>query len=279
MAQFLDPEVIESSTALAPPETPTPLVFRLYEAIGSPLPTRTLPRAFAMADLRGTTGWKSEIEAAERLAQSGALPATRLLGLYTDRRPAASGGVWDRVHAIQAFDNALFSRNPAEIAATLPAAWQAAKDEALAVPFAQLFADALMEIDLPENSRDDAYHIALLSPEYERAARHFRQENDLENDVLASVALGSVNADASTDAWTKGILEGLVTTGPAERHTKLLEDGKLGEAILTAAIELGQVSYVDPRGASQALQTLRAVGLEDTARRAALQMMILGPPE
>ena len=109
LAQFLDPETIDNGPALAPPPEMTPLTFRLYEAMGRPLPTGGLPRAYAMADLRPTAGWKARLEAAERLAQAGALPSNRLLGLYTERKPAASGGVWDRVAAIQDFDRALSS--------------------------------------------------------------------------------------------------------------------------------------------------------------------------
>ena len=56
----------------------TPLLFRLHEAIGEPLPTGNLPRSYAVADLRDLAGWKPQLEAAERLAVTGALPANRL---------------------------------------------------------------------------------------------------------------------------------------------------------------------------------------------------------
>ena len=46
----------------------SPLLFRLHEAIGEPLPTGALPRAYAVADLRDLAGWKPQLEAAERLA-------------------------------------------------------------------------------------------------------------------------------------------------------------------------------------------------------------------
>ena len=86
-----------------------------------------------MADLRGNSGWKAEIEAAERLARTGAVPASRLLGLYTDRRPAASGGVWDRVAAVQALDLALNEGATQDLVQALPRAWRAAQDQRLEV--------------------------------------------------------------------------------------------------------------------------------------------------
>ena len=53
--------------------------------------------AFAQADMRDNTGWKAQLEAAERLARNGVLDPNQLLGLYTEEKAAASGGVWDRV--------------------------------------------------------------------------------------------------------------------------------------------------------------------------------------
>lgn len=281
LTQFLDPEMIEDDIGLPPPGTPDPLVFRLFEAIGAPLPTRSLPHAYAMADLRGVSGWKAELEAAERLARTGALPATRLLGLYTDRAPAASGSVWDRVRAVQALDRALFARDGARVADTLPVAWEAARTESLAVPFAQLFASRLMEIDLPDTIRQTAFHVALLSPEYERAAAHFASGLDARDARLAAIATGAITGaitvDGQEDAEIAAILDGFAATAPSERHAPLLEAGKLGEAILAAASDLGRTDQGGMRLKIEALKTLRAVGLEDAARRAALQMILLGP--
>lgn len=279
LAQYLDPELIDTNPTLAPPQTPTPLVFRLYEAVGSPLPTRALPRAFANADLRGLNGWKAELEAAERLAQVGALPATRLLGLYTDRSPAASGGIWDRVSAVQDFDSALFSRDPARIAATLPPAWTAARTSGLAVPFAQLFAKPLMDIILPTTAARTAFDVALLSPDYEAAAQGFDTLTGPDVATLRAVARGQSAPEEPRSPFAQQILNGLSGARPTDRYAALLDSGKLGEAILMAATELGQAGPGSARDISDALTTLRAVGLEDTARRAALQLLILGAPE
>ena len=106
LGRFLD----DGENAFLPPperpETITPLVFRLYEAIGEPLSTRRLPLAFAHADLRHHHGWKTRLDAAERLYRAGAVSADELLALYLEREPAASGGVWDRVTAVQAWHEA-----------------------------------------------------------------------------------------------------------------------------------------------------------------------------
>jgi hypothetical protein len=106
LARFLDDG---EGGVLPPPRRPdpvTPLAFRLFEAIGEPLSTRGLPLAFAHADMRPQNGWKTRIEAAERLARGGAITFGDLLSAYRENAPAASGGVWDRVAAVQAWDEA-----------------------------------------------------------------------------------------------------------------------------------------------------------------------------
>ena len=76
-------------------------------------------------------GWQKQeidalqqsVEAAERLTRAGTIPPNVILGLYTERDPAASGGVWDRVRAFQNFEAALSSGDAARVTATLPEAW------------------------------------------------------------------------------------------------------------------------------------------------------------
>jgi len=273
LAQFLDPEVMDGAPSLAPPGDMTPLTFRLFEAVGRPMPTRNLPRAFAMADLRGTSGWKAELEAAERLARTGALPANRLLGLYTDRKPAASGGVWDRVEAVQAFDRALTREAPEDIARTLPPVWSQMRAQGLAVVFAEMFGDALSKIELTGTSRQQALQVALLSPAYETAAQSIDAQSPLA--FHAGLAQGTPSVDQAKTPEQQAIAKAFSSTAPAPRDAPLLEAGKLGEAILAAATRLDRAGPADTDDLTAALSTLRAVGLEDTARRAALQRLLL----
>ncbi len=273
LALFLEPELIDE---IAPPPsgTMTPLRFRLFEAIGAPLGTRDLPRAYAMADLRGTAGWKAEIEAAERLAATGAVAGTRLLGLYTARRPAASGGVWERVAAVQALDAALAADDAEALGRALPRAWEAARGVGLETVLADLFAERLLAAPLPAATRPLAAEIVLLSALYERAG-DILPPSTARQRLLAGIAAGSPReADAQTPLET-AIAEGFSGTAPAPEHRSLIDGGRLGEAILAAAAQLDGAAA--PPAARAALSTLRAVGLEETARRAALQMLLLGP--
>ena len=123
--RFISPDIYELAPPLPRPQDPDPLTFRLFETIGERLNTAPLPRAFAAADLRDVAGWKAQLEAAERLTRIGALNPNQLLGLYTARLPAASGGIWDRVAALQRFETALNTQSPDAVAKTLPDVWDA----------------------------------------------------------------------------------------------------------------------------------------------------------
>lgn len=274
---FLDPELAEETAPPIPSAAPSALEFRLFEAIGSPLPTRSLPLAYAMADLRGTTGWKAEIEAAERLTRAGALAPGRLMGLYTRQSASASGGVWERVSAVQDLDRALEQSDAAAAGTALAAAWPLIRDEGLDVPFALIFADRLKAADLPARQRDLVYRLSLLTPGYEAAAADAPADRAAQ--FLAGLAAGRPDP-ALADTPGEAIIAAAFAEppeAPAE-HAALINGGRLGEAILSAALQF-DLANGDPGEMASALGTLRAVGLEDVARRSALQALILGSVE
>lgn len=274
--RFLSPEIFEGAPPLPVPASPDPLTFRLFESIGEPLPTAPLPRAFANADLRDLAGWKAQVEAAERLTRIGALPPNRLLGLYSDRKPAASGGVWDRVRAVQRFETALETASEGAIAKTLPPAWSAMQAARLEVAFAALFADRLARVSLqPGSTRTLAWRIRMLSADYEAAAA--KPPADAETSAfLAGLARGTPDIATAPDQTARAIARGFdPATQPPQRIRAALAKGSLGEAILLAIALFDRGAEGNPADLSGALATFRTLGLEDIARRAALQLMLL----
>lgn len=270
--RFLHPELYEDADPLPIPRAPSALVFRLYEAVGEALPTAPLPRAFAAADLRDIVGWKAQIDAAERLARTGALSPNTLLGLYTDRLPAASGGVWDRVEALQRFDTALTTRSPDAVGKTLPAAFRQMREAGLDVVFADLFAADLARVALPEGSAARvALRVALLSAEYETLARGLTATTPAETFWLA-LAAGDPGSATPTDALSGAIAAGFAA--PQGDLPRGLSRDRLGEAILRAIALFDQGASGNLADLADAIAIFRALGLETTARRAALQLAI-----
>lgn len=274
LSRFLDPDLYEDEPPLPAPARVTPLAWRMFEAIGEPLPTATLPLAFAHAELRPAAGWKSQVEAAERLTRAGAVSPNALLGLYTERAPAASGGVWDRVAAFQRFEQAMATNDANAIARALPEIWQVMGDAELEVAFAELYGEDLQRLSLPGEAGRIAFAAGLLSPSYERVATA-RQPADAREGFLIGLAKGNVTGLAEPDSMARVIAPAFQGARPSEDMQRLLDEGRLGEAMLAAieAIERGVQGEV--KGVTDGLALFRAVGLEGIARRTALELMLL----
>jgi hypothetical protein len=274
LAWFLDPDLYEDEPPLPVPVTPSPLVFRMYEAIGEAIPTAGLPLAFAHSDLRPNIGWKARIEAGERLARTGAVSDNQLLGLYTERRAAASGGVWDRVAALQALEANMAAKNRAGTAQALPAAWQALAEARVEVPIARIHGAALAGMGLEGEAGPIALRMGLLSDDYEAVAQAAAPESARDR-LLVGIAQGQPGGPGATGADAVAVLDGFTATRAPVRLASLVEGGRLGEAILRAMTLLSEGTSGELDQVTDALALLRAVGLEDTARRAALEFLIL----
>lgn len=268
LERFIDPDAFEALPTLTPSRDLDPLSFRLFETIGEPVPTANLPRAFAVADLRDIAGWKAQIEAAERLTRAGALPDNRLLGLYSDRRAAASGGVWDRVAAWQRFETALQAGSSDAVAKTLPAAWRAVAEAELEVSFAALFADRLGQISLTGRAAEIARTVLLLSASYEVGAGQAA-------DLPAQIARGETGPNQPSDVVEAAIHAAFNQAAPRADLVAMAQQSRLGESILHILTLLHEGTRGNARALTEALASLRALGLEDTARRASLQLLLL----
>lgn len=278
LSRFLDPEFADGAEPLPLSVRPSPLMFRLYAAVGEPIPTTLLPRAFAHTDLTTNNGWRARIEAAERLVHSGAVSDNVLLALYTDRTPAASGGVWDRVEAVQRFDTAIKSKDPQAVSETLPIVWEALKTVQLESFLAHHYADDLGKLPLTGAAADLAFRLSLLSDTYEVAAQTAVAENRIttpESAFLASLAQGKPDLNGLTDPRAIAIHDGFLRTAPFSPDDREIADGNLGSALLRAVTLFAQGARGDLNNVTRALAILRSVGLEDIARRASLELMIL----
>jgi hypothetical protein len=275
LARFLDPELFEGDGDLPIPERPTPLILRMMEAVGQPIPTTGLPVAFAQADLSANTGWKTRIEAGERLARTGAIEPNRLLGLYSEQKPAASGGVWDRVKAVQTLDAALETGDAATASATLPGLWTMLSEVELEVPFAQIYGQRLARLDLPGEAGGLAFRIGLLSDASEAVARG-RKPQDGEEPFLIGLAGGSVEGLAPPDQLGGAIKAAFARdTALSPEFTDLIAGDRVGEALLTAIGQITEGASGDLRDVTAGLRFLREVGLESAARHAALELLLL----
>lgn len=275
LERFLDTEFADGAPELPVPDRPSPLTLRMMEAIGEPVATTTLPVAFAQSELRSNIGWKARIEAGERLARTGAIPPNRLLGLYSERRAAASGGVWDRVTAIQDFEAALDARDIAAVTKTLPVVWRSMEQEELEVFFATLFGARLSGLSLDPDTSALALRIGLLSDDYEKVAlAHTATSPD--EAFLIGLARAQVAGTTPPDQMGAAVQAAFSPTATLDDETAAgLKDGHLGASLLEAMTMVTDGARGDLRSVTQGLLLLRKAGLESVARRAALELVLL----
>lgn len=274
LARFLDPDLFEGEPPPPAPSPVTPLDWKMFEAIGEPLPTDRLPIAFSYAEISPKSGWKAQIEAAERLTRAGTIPPNVILGLYTERQPAASGGVWDRAAAFQAFESALNSGDADRVEQTLPQVWARMQEAELEVPFAVLFGKALIDLPLEGNAAEIAFRVALLSPSRELAAQRLQANGAVET-FLAGLASGDVAGVLPPDSLGRAISAAFRAPVLPSEGQALLDGNRQGEAVLLAIRSVGRGVKGDLRGVTEGLSLLRAAGLDSVARRTALELMIL----
>ena len=275
LERFMDDGMVDTAEDLAPPANPSPLVFRMMEAIGQPMPTTYLPLAFAQADLGANTGWRTRLEAGERLAKAGTIDPNQMLGLYTEQSPAASGGVWERARAVAALDKAVQSRDPQAVTLALEPAISVMEDAELEMVLASLYGEALIDIPLSGDTDAAAFRLGLLSQSYEIAAKAHRARSQDEA-MLIGIAKGSTTGIKSLDSLGKA-LKGAFDSAPVvpERYRELIEGDRLGEAILRAIDDITDGARGGVQGVTDGLMMLRAAGLENVARQTALQLTLL----
>ena len=276
LARFLLAELSDDAPPLPPVRAPSPLVFSMYAAVGEPIATANLPLAFAHADLRDITGWKARIAAAERLARAGAITGARLFEVYGERLPAASGGVWDRVEAIQVFSVGLERSDPTAVSATLPTAWAAMQDIGLEVAFAQTVADALDPLPLSGAAEDIQLQIGLLSSDPAGAASRTRGRNP-EQVFWLALAQGEAGRAMAPDAMAAALRDGFRGELLPGALQSLLDDNRRGEAVLRVFDLFSEGADGNLDDLQHAIGILRAVGLDAAASGAALHLLILGP--
>lgn len=272
LMRFLDEE--EADYLPPPPQNITPLGWRILEALGDPVATTNLPVAFAHADLRGVSGWRAQLDAAERLTRMEVLQANRLHGLYTQRRPAASGGMWERVRAMQALDRALVSGDIDAISAELLNGWPLFASVELESAFATIHAAALADLPLTGTASEILWSALLLAQERLDRAAQLAPDTPTARFVMA-LASGAPLPEIATPEMASAIRQGFQDAALSDQAQSQMQEGALGLMVLDALSQIAQAAAGDPVAATRGLQRLRAVGLDAAARQIAIELLLL----
>lgn len=267
LLRFLEEEEVE--TFPPPPNPLTPLGWRVLEALGDPRPTSGLPIAFAHADLRGMSGWRAQLEAAERLTRAQVLEHNRLFGLYTERRAAASGGLWERVRVFQRLDQALQLADMQAISEALLNAWPQFEAAELETAFAGILAEPLADLQLTPAARAVQWRILALG--------NVRPDrlNALAPDTATGGLVTALATGAPLSERTFEDIAGAIASAFAGESPGPESDGSVGLALLDVLADIARAARGDPTAATSALRQLRALGLEPIAREMAIELLLL----
>lgn len=266
LSHFLDDSATDGGEQVLPHDPMSPLSFRLHEAIGQPLPTTELPLQYAWADLDERSGWKAQLEAAERLARAGVLPGASLRQLYSAQSPAASGGVWERAAAVQALDAALATEDPARIAPALTLAFQRMEAAGLRDAFATMFADRLAPETLPETAGRLALWLRLWTGQTEVA----KAPPDPMDKSLLALASGGQPEPLSPALGALAPIFAAALPPQPNPEDKIA----LAPALYGALADADAGIQGDVTRAARGVQTLRQLGMIADARRIATQIAL-----
>lgn len=291
LEHYLDDGFTDLPEVLTLPERPSPLTYRMHETIGQPLATIGLPLAFAQADLRANTGWKAQLEAAERLARAGSLAAPRLRVLYTERRPAASGGVWERARAVQALLAAIEAEDMAAIDRSLPETVHLMAAAGLLAPLGDMISVDLNPLALTGASARLALRLAIYTGDRDSlgvlqnwadAAGTQGAEAELDRfliamakgDPLPQITPASASAERATQLAPVFTAARAESDELAPPYADLDAQNRRGEALLAALSAVDQGAEGDFNRAVEGLRYMRHLGLDGEARRAAVQLIL-----
>ncbi len=265
LESFLFP--IGDDQEISAPAPESALEFRIFEAIGARPSTARLTRCFAVLDLQNAAGWKAQLRAVESLAQSGAVGANALWGVYASGKPSASGGVWERVSAVQALQRAIETSNIADAQEAVTQVWSHGRDAGLEAAYSELFGADLLGFPLQNEAQDAAFMLQMIAGKLSQVPPPQRTKRFLWN-----ILSGEVDPKlATTPAQNAAASVFANHSIPAAN----LQNAPLGPHLLTLLEHMSRAQEGDVIAFISALRGLLDVGLEMPARRYAVQHLIL----
>lgn len=269
---FLDPELFDEGN---PPPAPVPLTaldFIMREALAMPRSGQALPLAFLHQDLQRETGWRNQVIATERLVRSQALPPGQLIALYQEGKPSASGGVWVRVSAVQKLLRAIDTGQPEKISEALRIAYRDLNAVGLSFILADIAADDLDGVPLTPSGDRVRFRLQVLHADAAELVTEFAPQTATDAFIQA-IALGDTPQTTNSD-MEAAIRAAFSDTATSNSLIVDAKQGRMGEAILKSMTNLVRSRHRDPAALETTLTALRIAGLEDEARRIAVQVML-----
>ncbi|MEM9716891.1 MAG: hypothetical protein AAF826_10285 [Pseudomonadota bacterium] len=179
---FFDPEIFEDLNPGAAKPKDSAIAFFMRFDMGFDLPKLAETLGPELKTLNGFAPWRDRINAAEALARSGAITGARMLAVYQEGSPPASGQPWDRIEdLVTAWDRQDVTED--QLKALLAQFEAAGLLSSLAEAIAPLIDAELAETSLGKcfltlSATEDAPQLALLDTEPPSPLRFVLRDSD-----------------------------------------------------------------------------------------------------
>ena len=269
---FLDSALLEE---MDPPPYGMPmssLEFLIRESVGLPRPNVPLPIAFMHAELADFIPVRFRMEAAERLVKAEALPANVLFSIYREEVPAASGGIWERAHAVQEMDAAASGEAIASAIAKLDSEMSKSGLRTAAAREFLLYLSELPPEGLPAQSHDLIAAYLLLAGAPEIAGNWITSKSAPDLKVAHSIATGEA---FGSHPISRPFQTSTPETFLDEEALDNIKQKRVGATLISALglIKNGDKSDSDDR--LRALAMLIAAGQEQSARKIVVETLLI----
>lgn len=286
LVRFLDPEMFADLPDSGNPDPLDPITFTLREALALPRPSTPLPLPYLNADLSLRAAARQRIVAAERLVRASAIPPNLLFAAYRGARAASSGGAWGRAETVQALDAALISEDDERLARAIASAIVIFADASLLYPFASEYGDTLAHFPPGPETGQVAPRIRQLLLISGRPMAQWATLGPTDPPMVQfAIRLASRTPITGVSPYSHtlpaAIHRAFANLTPARQDlpdllTKI-DAGNFAEVLLTALALLADGREAGPQAQHEGLYLLRKLGLEDAARRVAIQLLLIEP--
>jgi len=286
LVRFLDPEMFADLPDAGNPDPLDPITFALRESLALPRPVTALPLPYLNADLFLRTPARQRIVAAERLMRASAIPPGLLFAAYRGARAASSGGAWGRAENVQDLDTALVSEDDERLAEAISTAMVAFADSGLLYAFAFEYADTFAHFPPGPETGFIAPRIRKLLLIADRPMAQWATLGRADPPMVQfATRLASRAPVQGMSPYSHPLLESIhlafANLTPPRREIPTLlnkiDTGNFAEVLLHALALLANGRDADPQALHEGLFLLRKLGLEDAARRVAIQLLLIEP--
>jgi len=286
LVRFLDPDMFGDMPEPAPPEPLTPIDFILRESLALPRPEAPLPLPYLNIDMDLRTPARQRIIAAERLVRESAVPSSLLFLAYRGVRAASSGGAWGRAALVQALDSELVGEDDAALANAITDAMIAFADVGLLYAFASEYADSLAQTPPGPETGQIAPRVRRLLLLANRPLGHWEGPGpDDPPNVALAIKLAKRESFGGVSPFRDPVFDAIhnafsnFTPARAALPTMMqeIDKGNFGPVLFRALDLLSEGQSADPQDLHEGLYLLRQLGLDDSARRAAIQLLLIEP--